>query len=201
VHEHLVQLCDSTESLSAAAAEFVFARHAAGDCLLIVARASNWIAIHRILAARGVDVRVATESGRLVVLNAVTTLEKLSRNGQPHGPSFQAVIGESVRALAAKGSLSIYGEMVDMLAEFDDVDSALALEGMWNELAGRQAFQLMCGYAAAHFVARRAELRLRDVCAAHTHVRCDDGDPLGAWLLKRSQLDFASSLLPGAPFN
>jgi len=201
VHEHIVQLCDSRESLAAAAAEFVIARHAAGDYLLVAARESKWIAIHRILAARGVDVRAATESGRLVVLNAAAILAKLLRNGQPHGPSFQAVIGDTIRALVAKGSLSVYGEMVDVLAEFDDLDSALALEGMWNEMAGRHAFRLMCGYSAAHFVAPRAESRLRDVCAAHTHVRCDDGDPLGGWLLKRSQLDFTSSPSPGTPFN
>ena len=201
VSEHFVQLCDSRESLSAAAAEFMIARHAAGDCLLIVARESNCVAIQRILAARGVDVGAATASGRLVVLNAVATLAKLSLNGQPHGPSFQTVIAAPVRALAAKGSLSIYGEMVDMLAESDDVDAALALEGMWNDLASRQAFRLMCGYSAAHFVARRAESRLRDVCAAHAQVRCEDGDPLGGWLLKRSELHFASSPLPGAPFN
>jgi hypothetical protein len=201
VPEHFVQLCDSRESLSAAAAKFMIARHAAGDWLLIVARESNWIAIHRILAARGVDLAAATTGGRIVVLNAVTMLAKLTRNGQPHGPSFETVVAEPVRALAAKGRLSIYGEMVDLLAESDDVHAALALEGLWNDLAGRESFRLMCGYSAAHFVARRAEARLRDVCAAHTHVRCDDGDPLGGWLLKRSELDFASSPPPGGLLN
>jgi hypothetical protein len=66
---------------------------------------------------------------------------------------------------------------------------------MWNALAERASFRLMCGYSSAHFVSRRAELRLRDVCRAHTHVRSDDGDPLGGWLLKRTQLGFAG----GAP--
>lgn len=190
--EHFVQLCDSSESMSAAAAAFLADAHRAGDALLIVARESNWINIHRTLTARGVDVGAETTNGRLIAMNAVSKLAELSRKGVPHAPSFDVTIGEPVRALAAKGRLSIYGEMVDVLAELDEVDAAIALEEMWNDLAERASFRLMCGYSSAHFVSRRAEVRLRDVCRTHTHVRSDDCDPLGGWLLKRSQLGFGS---------
>jgi len=77
--------------------------------------------------------------------------------------------------------------MVDVLAQLDQIDAALALEELWNGPAQRASFRLMCGYSSAHFVSRRAEIRLRDVCRAHTSVRCDDADHLGGWLLKRSQ--------------
>jgi hypothetical protein len=81
--------------------------------------------------------------------------------------------------------------MVDVLAQRDEVDAAVALEGMWNDLAERTSFRLMCGYSSAHFVSRGAEVRLRDVCRAHTHVRSDESDPLGGWLLQRSRVGFA----------
>jgi hypothetical protein len=194
VSEHIVQLCDSNESLSAAAAAFLADAQAAGDRLLIVARESNWINIHRALIARGVDVRAETANGRLITMNAATKLAELSDKDIPHAPSFDAAIGQPVRALAAKGRLSIYGEMVDVLAQRDEVDAAIALEDMWNTLAQSTSFRLLCGYSSAHFVSRRAEVRLSDVCRAHTHVRSDEGDPLGGWLLKRSQL----GVVPGA---
>lgn len=178
--------------MSAAAAAFLADAHGAGHTLLIVARESNWINIHRTLTARGVDVGAETTNGRLVAMNAVTKVAELSRKGIPHAPSFEVAIGEPVRALAAKGRLSIYGEMVDVLAELDEVEAAIALEEIWNDLAKRASFRLMCGYSSAHFVSRRAEVRLLDVCRAHTHVRSDDCDPLGGWLLKRSQLGFGS---------
>jgi hypothetical protein len=195
VSEHFVQLCDSSESMADAAAAFLADAHSAGDTLLIVARESNWINIHRTLTARGVDVDAETANGRLVAMNAVTKLAELSRRGVPHAPSFDMAIGQPVRTLAARGRLSIYGEMVDVLAELDEVDAAIALEEMWNALAERASFRLMCGYSSAHFVSRRAERRLRDVCRAHTHVRSDNGDPLGGWLLKRTQLGFAGGPL------
>jgi hypothetical protein len=192
VSEHFVQLCDSAESMSAAAGAFLADAHSAGDILLIVAREANWINIHRILTARGVDVDAETVRGRLFAMNAANKLAELSRKGVPHAPSFETAIGDPVRELAAKGRLSIYGEMVDVLAQLDEVDAAIALEEMWNRLAERTAFRLMCGYSSAHFVSRRAEVRLRDVCRAHTHVRSDESDPLGAWLLKRVQPGSAS---------
>ena len=185
--EHFAQLCDSTESMAAAAAAFLAEAHAAGDTLLIVAREPNWITIHRILTARGVDVGAETLSGRLVAMNAVSKLAELSRKGMPHAPSFDKAVGSVVRELAARGRLSAYGEMVDVLAQLDEIDAAIALEEMWNSLAERVSFRLMCGYSSAHFVSRRAELRLRDVCRSHTNVRSDECDPLGGWLLKRSQ--------------
>jgi KaiC/GvpD/RAD55 family RecA-like ATPase len=183
--------------MAAAAAAFLWDAHAAGDHLLVVARETNWIAIHRMLTQRGVDVGDAASNGRLIAMDAVMTLAEVSRMGTPHAASFDAAIGEPVRALAAKGRVSIYGEMVDVLAEIDEVDAAIALEEMWNALAERTSFRLLCGYSSAHFVARRAEVRLRDVCRAHTHVRSDENDLLGSWLLKRSQLGLASSAPSG----
>jgi hypothetical protein len=173
VSEHFVQLCDSSESMSAAAGAFLADAHRAGDNLLIVARDANWI----------------------VAMNAATKLSELSRNGMPHQGAFDGAIGQPVRDFAARGRLSIYGEMVDVLAQRDEVDAAVALEGMWNDLAERTSFRLMCGYSSAHFVSRGAEVRLRDVCRAHTHVRSDESDPLGGWLLQRSRVGFA----PGSP--
>jgi hypothetical protein len=193
VSEHLVQFCDSSDSMAAAAGGFLADAHSAGDLLLIVAREANWINIHRILTSRGIDVGTERLQGRLVAKNAVTTLAELSRKGMPHASSFEAAVGDPVRELAAKGRLSIYGEMVDVLAQLEEIDAAIALEELWNRLAERTPFRLMCGYSSAHFVSRRAELRLRDVCRAHTHVRSDESDPLGGWLLKRSQLGSAAS--------
>jgi hypothetical protein len=198
VSEHFVQICDSSESMTAAAGAFLADAHSAGDRLLIVSREANWADIHRILTARGVNVSAETVHGRLLACNAVTKLGQLLRHGMPHEPSFEVAIGEPVRELAANGRLSIYGEMVDVLAQADEIEAAIALEQMWNRLAERTPFRLMCGYTSAHFVSRRAELRLRDVCAAHAHVRSDEMDPLGGWLLKRSQLAFASGPLQAA---
>ncbi len=181
--------------MALAAVAFLAEAHVAGDLLLVVARETQWIDIHRLLSIKGIDVGRETARGRLVAMNAITKLSELSRNGMPDDAAFDAAIGKPVRALAAEGRLSIYGEMVDVLAELDEIDAAIQLEDLWNALAGRTSFRLLCGYSSAHFVSPRAEARLRDVCRAHGHVRSDDADPLGAWLLKRSHPIFQSEAL------
>jgi hypothetical protein len=186
--EHVVQLFDSTESLATIVTAFLRAGIDAGDNLLVVAREANWIHMHRALVDAGLDVDALRSKGQLTVLNAVTKLTELSRRGLPHQPSFETAIGTPVRALASQGPLRIYGEMVDLLAELDEVDAAVMLEDMWNVLAEQVSFRLMCGYSSAHFVSRRAELRLRDVCARHTSVHSEAADPLGDWLLRRSNV-------------
>src|SRR3982751_4437075 len=105
--EHFVQLFDSTESLTTSVARFLIEAHAAGDQLLVVAREPHWIGMHRLLSARGIDVSGEIQSGRLVVMNAATKLAELTRMGVPHQGLFDEAVGEPVRALAARGRLSI----------------------------------------------------------------------------------------------
>jgi hypothetical protein len=42
---------------------------------------------------------------------------------------------------------------------------------------------LLCGYAAAHFVASATHRALREICGAHTGVHRHAQDPLATWLL------------------
>lgn len=192
--EHLVQLFDSKESQAATVAAFLSAGCEAGDDLLVLAREENWISTHRVLAGSGLDIAALRASGRLTVMNAVVKASESSRGGVPHRGAFETAIAGPVRALAGRAPLRIYGEMVDVLAELDDIDAAVTLEDMWNQLAEEVPFRLLCGYSSARFVPRRAELRLRDLCSRHTCVLSDHGDPLGGWLLRNSRLTFSSPI-------
>jgi hypothetical protein len=114
----------------------------------------------------------------------------VGRHGEPDPEAFEASIGALIRTLSTERPLSIYGEMVDVLAERGELDAAVALESLWNALAARGPFTLMCGYASAHFVAPAAGVRLRQVCEAHGHVRTCAVDLLGRWLLNAANVPF-----------
>ena len=101
----------------------------------------------------------------------------------PDATLFEQVISATVTRMSRAGRVYAYCELVDLLAQRDDLMDAILLEAFWNRLAGRAPVSLMCGYAAAHFVAPATHRSLRDICAAHTQVDAHATDPLAAWLL------------------
>jgi hypothetical protein len=119
----------------------------------------------------------------LVVKDASDTLRRLTRAQVPDAALFEAVIGRPVRAMAERGRVRAYGEMVDILAQRGELNEALKLEGLWNDLGERTPMFLMCGYCAAHFVSTATHRALLDICKAHSGVHRDAQDPLGTWLL------------------
>ena len=102
----------------------------------------------------------------------------------PDSALFHLNIGKLVLARAKPGTtVRIYGEMVELLAEEGNFSGARHLEELWNELAARYSFTLLCGYSAAHFTTPSAPAALAGICDAHTHVRRGAVDSLAEWLI------------------
>jgi hypothetical protein len=190
--EHMVQLFDDKTSLAETLAPFLMEGWQRGETLLVVARAANWELASRRLAADGCPVEKAIASGRLVVLDAATTLASFLRNGHPVPERFAAGVGALVERLSARFGqrLRIYGEMVDILAAQGDFGAALQLEQLWNDLGSAYSFTLLCGYTACHFGDARTASILRDICAAHTHAAAKPADLLASWLLAERRSRF-----------
>jgi hypothetical protein len=61
-----------------------------------------------------------------------------------------------------------YGEMVDVLWKDGKPDAAIRLEMLWNRLAAKYGFALLCGYAMGSFY--KQTKRFEDVCRQHAHI-------------------------------
>jgi hypothetical protein len=181
--EHLVQLFDEPDSRVEAVAAFLYRGWLAGAPLLVVARPINWALIEARLEVMGCPVADTIAAGRLVALDAATTLASFLEAGGPDDQLFQEQVGPVVSRLSKHGRLNVYGEMVDILAEQGRLDAAHELEILWNRLAATESFTLLCGYASAHFGDARDAEALHRICRAHTGVHADAGDLLGTWLL------------------
>jgi hypothetical protein len=192
--EHLVQLFDEPDSRVEAAAAFLYRGWLAGAPLLVVARPINWALIEARLEVLGCPVADTIAAGRLVALDAATTLASFLEAGGPSGQLFQEQVGTAVSRLSKLGRLNVYGEMVDILAEQGRFEAAHELEILWNRLAATESFTLLCGYASVHFGDARDAEALHRICRAHTGVHADAGDLLGTWLLNdgRSRYHTAS---------
>jgi len=184
--DHVVQLFDTAESLGDSVAAFLCDGLARGDVLLVVARGIHVQAITTALANHDVPIQRLLESGRLVMLDAVSVLRQLLLEGMPGQERFDRVVGDLVRNLASNGAcVRIYGEMVDVLAEQMEFAAAIKLEELWNALSGSIPITLLCGYASAHFALTSAADRLREVCACHDRVIQGQSDILGSWVLNQ----------------
>ena len=191
--EHIVQFFDSDDSRAHNVAAFLAKGIEAGEPVLIIARPANTSAIFEQLQVLGVAVAAAVECGMLITKDADETLRRLTYQGMPDAALFDALLAEEAIALSSRGRVRAYGEMVDILARRGEVEAAVKLEGLWNELAERVSLFLMCGYSAAHFVSTTTHRALLEICKAHSGVHRDVRDPLGDWLLNAAHNSPASS--------
>jgi hypothetical protein len=185
--EHLVQLFDERDSRVEGVANFLCRGWLSGAPLLVVARRANWVLIQARLESLGCPVADTIAEGRLVALDAATTLASFLINDTPDPVLFQEHVGSRVARLSKLARPYAYGEMVDILAEQARFDTAHRLELLWHQLAARESLTLLCGYASAHFGDPRDAEALRRICRAHTGVRADASDLLGTWLLNDRQ--------------
>ncbi len=183
--EHVAQLFDETESLIIAVAAYLRDGWKRGDSLLVVARPAHWALLSGELAADGCPVNESIANGRLVALDAATTLATIMVNGELDDGKFRASVGALISQIAGAGAkgITIYGEMVDVLAAQGNFAGAERLEALWNELASGGSFRLLCGYSSAHFGDERTTVHLHAICGAHTAARARKSDLLASWLL------------------
>ena len=67
-----------------------------------------------------------------------------------------------------------FGEMVDLLWKDGNADAAIRLEELWNELATKYQYSLLCGYSVDNFLHDAGAAAFRRVCDYHTNARLLD---------------------------
>jgi hypothetical protein len=178
---HMVQLFDAPRSLADAVSHFLIDARGRGDHLLVIARASHWQLIRAYLDRRGVHVDAPTE--RLTVLDARKVRTRIMRRGVLDPARMEETLDGMLSELSSgSGSLSIYGEVVELFAEEGNFEQACVLEDYWNHLQQKYRFTLLCGYSAAHFADPRHSHHLREVCGRHSTVKSQSADSLATWL-------------------
>jgi signal transduction histidine kinase len=170
---HALQLYESAEFLHGVVARHLSAGLVAHEPVLAIVTPRSAEALRRLLSRAGHDVAGACRSGRLSLLDAEETLATFMVGGAPDRERFERVVGGAIaRSSAAGGGRVVrgYGEMVDVLAGSGQPDAALALEDLWNGLAARSSFSLLCAYSMESFRDASQAVQLQRICAAHGQV-------------------------------
>jgi hypothetical protein len=166
-----VQFYGNEDRLFSTAAGFLAEGLISGEPAIIIATPAHRAGILNQLTARLIHVEQARRNGDLLVLDAQEMLDLFMHDGAPDADAFEANIGRFVdQTLQGRpGSvLRAYGEMVDVLWKQGLPEAAVRLELLWNQLAGRFGFALLCGYAMGNFFKQTAQLQ--EVCSHHTHI-------------------------------
>ena len=125
------------------------------------------------LRAEGVDPDELFSDRFVLWIDARTAFSSFMEGGKPNRELFQATVGSVFERVLDKRSYLIvraYGEMVDLLANDGNVDGAVMLERLWNELASRYQYSLLCGYSVDRLFHEAGADGLSRVLTQHTHV-------------------------------
>ncbi len=160
---HAVLLYAHDDELLTVLEDYLLEGWARGAVGLVIATPEHRRALRARLDAHGVTRTLG--AGRLVELDAATTLEQFMRDGAPDAELFHRTVGSLVRDHAADGGLRGFGEMVDVLWADGNAVGALQLERLWAGLQDQVSFTLLCAYTTKHVDAED-----RDTIA-HAHDR------------------------------
>jgi signal transduction histidine kinase/ActR/RegA family two-component response regulator len=170
---HFVQLYEDDNFLVDIVARQIGDGLEAGDGAIVIASRTHRAAIGKRLRARGLDLDTMAEQRRFLSLDADETLTKLLVDDYPDAVRFETVIGGAIadaNAASPRHYVRAFGEMVALLWADGKRDAALRLEALWNDLANRYRFSLLCGYPLNSFSGALDEQYLARVCAEHSEV-------------------------------
>jgi KaiC/GvpD/RAD55 family RecA-like ATPase len=172
---HGVQFYGSEYSLFVTVSRFLGEGLLTGHPAIVIATKPHRAGILEHLGQRHVDWEQAVRDGDLVLLDAEETLDLFMVDEQPHGELFEANVGRLIEQTWDDRRLVIraYGEMVDVLWKQNRTQAAMALEMLWNKLAYRLRFTLLCGYAMGSFFKQSDQID--EIAALHTRVVPSEG--------------------------
>lgn len=170
---HDVQFYDSQELLAQSVARFLADGVRAGQPLIVTARKPLWAQIGQQLRRFDIDAAQLHNDGRCVYFDSRTALRAFMQGRHPDGELFFATIGDVFRkTIGGRAYIVVraFGDMVDVLSSDGKVEAAVELEDLWNDLAARHAFSLLCAYSTAHTLTTTRTHDLTQICGRHQHV-------------------------------
>jgi MEDS: MEthanogen/methylotroph, DcmR Sensory domain len=171
LHRHVVQFYDRDEELAETAGDYLAGAIAEGGAAVVVATPDHCTGFEVRLASVGVDVGAARRDGSLVCLDATRVAPGVVQAGRVDLAAFGTQFRPAILAAGeAPGPVRVYGEVVALLWAAGQVNAALELEGLWNELGRQIPFSLFCGYPRDLVQSTGHSGAVAEICRLHTAV-------------------------------
>jgi DNA-binding NarL/FixJ family response regulator len=172
---HEVGFFSDDDALLGSFADFLAAALQNGNAGIVITPELQQIRILSRLEAYGLDMSAEIRQGRYVALDTEDALSRYMINDRPDDALFyraaddlitktaQAVDGERTRVVACGGCATL-------LWERGNVEGAIRLERLWDEIARSHRVQVLCGYQLATFEGEKGRDTFDRICAEHSAV-------------------------------
>lgn len=173
VATHDVQFYQTEEFLHGSVADYLSTGVRLGQPIVVIATAAHRRGYREAMRARGANPDDLTEGRDAVWLDARETLAAFMEGGQPNAELFDLTVGrifESLRRNRRYVMIRAHGEMVDLLWREGKADAALVVEALWNKLAARHSFSLLCTYSRQTLGNVMQADGVEQICGCHARV-------------------------------
>lgn len=171
--DHIVQLYQDQQFLNRAVCRFAASAILNGEGVILVPTAAHWEAFRPRLAAEGVDINAAQESGQLTVVDADDLLPQFMRDAMPDAPVFLGLAGDVIAEARGRGrfpKVRWWGEMVNILWERGDVAASMDLEDRFDHLAREHEIAIFCSFVMDNFNGEVHSRMLPRLAQNHSHL-------------------------------
>jgi hypothetical protein len=169
---HDVRFYNEDRSLVSVVSDFLAEGIQTGQPVIVLATPAHRRAIAARLKDRGLDPEQIPAEDALW-LDPHATLQTFMNGAMPDIERFKAIAETMLDHITANRPQVVvraYGEMVDLLWRDGKCDGALALEGLWNDLAQKYRLAMLCTYSKESLIAHAPDGGVERICAAHRRV-------------------------------
>lgn len=147
----------------------------AGKAVIVIATESHRNRLLLRFRVHGLDIDAAIEKGRYIPLDAPEVLSTFMVNGVLDPVRFQKVAGDlivetskSVNGETAR--IAACGECAPLLWVQGNMEAAIRLEHLWDELAITHKLDVLCGYSLNSFQGGMGSYAFEKICSAHSAI-------------------------------
>ena len=174
--DHAVQFYSDEAALLIGFAVFIEAALNAGTPVIVVVTESHQEGLLETLLARGIDVPAAVEQGLYLPVDVYQGLSTFMVGELPDPVRFLTIFGDllSSASKAAKAKhprVVACGEFSPTLWAQGNVDAAIQVEQLTDELSKTLDVDILCGYVLTSFQREHESQIYERICAEHTTVR------------------------------
>ncbi len=170
---HEAQFYSNERGLFDRLVPFVAAALKRGDVAVIIATSNHHKRLVRRLKGIGLDADAAMKEGAYIPVDALGTLSMFMVNGMPEPLRFSRIVGSLIEetAKAAKATnprVAVFGEWTSVLCKKGQVDAAIRLEQLWNQLAITCEADLLCGCDISGMRGKEHDRNFKSICVEHS---------------------------------